>query len=165
MVILGIDPGTASTGFGLIKVKSKGGNIKTSLKCLGYGLIKTNPSFSSAERLKKINNELSKLIKKYQPKILAVENVYFFKNLKTAIPVSQAKGVILLTAAKNKIPVYEFTPLQVKLAITGFGWAKKGLVQKKTKNLLKLKEMPKSDDAVDALAIALTCFLKIFFKP
>lgn len=163
MIILGVDPGTASTGFGVIKVKKKQGG-KAGLKCLGYGLIKTDPSFTSSERLKKINNELSRLIKKYRPQVLAVENLYFFKNLKTAIPVSQAGGVILLTAAKNKIPVYEFTPLQVKLSITGFGWAKKELVQKKTKTLLKLKGMPKSDDAVDALAIALTCFLKGSFR-
>ena len=150
MIILGIDPGTATTGFGVVK------KVKNGFKCLGYGLIKTVPTISTAERLKKINNELSKLIKKYQPDGLAIENVYFFKNLKTALPVSQASGVILLTAAKNKIPVFEFTPLQVKLAITKFGWAEKGIVQKRLKKLLKLKEVPKSDDAADALAIALT---------
>jgi len=161
MIILGIDPGTATTGYGVIKkVSYPKLKTKNHFRCLNYGLIQTHPSSPTPERLKKINNELSRLIKKHQPDALAVEKVYFFKNLKTAIPVSQAEGVILLTAAKNKIPVYEFTPLQVKLAITKFGWAEKELVQKKIKTLLRLKEAPKSDDAADALAIALTYFLK-----
>jgi crossover junction endodeoxyribonuclease RuvC len=161
MVILGIDPGTASTGYGVIK-KVKGQKTKSRdyFKCLGYGLIKTNPSLTTSERLKKLNNELKGLIKKYQPKILATESIYFFKNLKTAMTVSQAEGVILFTAAQKKIPVYEFAPLQVKSAITGYGWAEKKIVQRKIKNLLKLKETPKPDDAADALAIALTYFLK-----
>lgn len=161
MIILGIDPGTATTGYGVIKKvggqKLKG---KSNFRCLGYGLIKTTPSFLTAERLKKINNELSKIIKKYQPNVLAVENVYFFKNLKTAIPVSQAEGVILLTAAKNRIPVSQFTPSEVKMAVTGFGRAEKEVIQKKIKKTLGLKEQLKSDDAVDALAVALTYFIK-----
>lgn len=124
---------------------------------MGYGTIKTNPSDPMTERLKKINNELNKLIKKHNPKILAVENVYFFKNLKTALPVSQAKGVILLTAAKKNIPVFEFTPLQVKMAVVGYGKAEKGQVQKMVKILLNLSEAPKPDDASDALAVAICC--------
>jgi len=157
MIILGIDPGTASTGYGVIKqIKKSKLRVKNSFKCLGYGLIQTSPSLISAERLKKINNELSKIIKKYRPKILVVENIYFFKNLKTVIPVSQAKGVILLTAAKNKIPVQEFTPLQIKSSITNNGWAEKKDVQKKIKKILNLKEIPRPDDAADALAAALT---------
>lgn len=155
MIILGIDPGIASIGYGLVKE-----GRKNNLKCLGYGIIRTNPSSSSSERLKKINKELSILIKEYKPKVLAMERVFFARNLKTAIAVSRAEGVILFTAAKKKIPVYQFTPLQVKMAITGYGWAKKALVQKKINRLLKLKEMPKSDDAVDALAIALTYLTK-----
>lgn len=155
MIIIGIDPGTASTGYGIIKRrKSKIFN------CLDYGLIKTEPALSTPERLKKLNNELIKIISKHRPQALITERLYFFKNLKTAIPVSQAGGVILLTAAKKKIPVYQFTPLQVKMAITGYGWAEKKQVQKKIKTLLKLKDIPKSDDAADALAIALTYFLK-----
>ncbi len=156
MIILGIDPGTARTGYGVIK-KTR------NLSCLNYGVIQTTPKLTKGERLKKINNELSKIIKKYQPHFMVMENVYFFKNLKTALPVSQASGVILLTAAKNKIPVREFTPLQVKLTITGNGWAKKEEVQKKLKKILHLKKLPKSDDAADALAIALT-YLKKFPK-
>ena len=160
MIILGIDPGTASTGYGVIKTKNKKRKIKNNLSCLAYGLIKTSPSSVPSERLKKINNELSKIIKKYRPEIMAVENIYFFRNLKTAIPVSQAKGVILLTAAKNKIPVQEFTPLQVKLSVTKNGWAEKKDVQKKIKRILNLKEIPKPDDAADALAIAVTYVIR-----
>lgn len=160
MIILGIDPGTASTGYGVIKrIKCQKTKDKEVLGCLGYGLIQTDPSLKAEERLRILNNELNKLIKKYQPKVLVVESIYFFKNLKTVIPVSQAVGVILLTAAKKKIPVYRFTPLQVKMAITGYGWAEKKEVQKKIKVLLKLKEIPKSDDAADALAIASTYVL------
>ena len=153
MIILGIDPGTARTGFGIIK-KTKD---KNKLKTIYYGCITTDSTLSDGKRLKIINDELNKLIKKYQPDILTVENVYFFKNLKTAMPVSQAKGVILLTAAKKKIPVYEFTPLQVKMTIVGYGRADKKQIQKIVKVLLNLKEVPRPDDAADALAIAICC--------
>ena len=148
MIILGIDPGTATTGYGVIKKN------KRNLKCLAFGTIKTNPSQSDGERLKNLQNQLNKLIKKYKPKLLTVEKIYFFKNIKTAIPVAQAKGTILLTAAKKKIPVYEFTPLQVKTAITGYGRAGKKQVQKMIKRLLNLKKLPK-DDAADALGVAI----------
>lgn len=152
MIIIGIDPGTAITGYGIIKKSKK------TLNCLDYGSITTAPSQIMPERLKRLNDELNKLIKKYKPKALIVENVYFFKNLKTAFPVSQAKGVILLTAAQNKLPVYEFTPLQIKMAITGYGRADKKQVQKMVKILLNLKEIPKPDDAADALAAAI-CYI------
>ena len=155
MIILGIDPGTATTGYGIIrKPKKKNGKIKT----IDYGCIVTNPGLSPGERLKIINNQLNKLIKEHNPKVLAVESLFFFKNLKTAMPVSQAKGVVLLTASKKKIPVYEFTPLQVKMAVTGYGRAEKKEVQKKIQALLNLKEAPKKDDAADALGVAL-CYL------
>jgi len=151
MIILGIDPGTATTGFGVIE------KTKKKTRVIDYGCIKTRSDLGAGERLKIINNELNKLIKKHRPKILAVENVYFFKNLKTAMPVSQAKGVVLLTAAKKKIPVYEFTPLQMKMAIVGYGKAEKKQVQEMLKILLNMKETPKQDDAADALGIALCC--------
>lgn len=154
---MGVDPGMANVGYGIVKKIKRSSR---SFKCLGYGLIKTAPSSPPAERLKKINNELSKLIKEYQPNALAVEKLYFFRNLKTAIPVSQATGVILLTAAKNKIPAFQFTPLEAKLAVTGFGWTEKEVLQKKVKKVLGLKEKLKSDDVADALAIALTCLIK-----
>lgn len=158
MIILGIDPGTATTGYGVIeKLKTK----EQKLRVIDYGCIKTDPKFSAGERLKKINTELNKLIKKYQPEALAVENIYFFKNLKTAMPVSQAKGVVLFTAAKKKIPVFEFTPLQMKMTVTGYGRAEKKQVQKMVQVLLNLKEAPKIDDAADALGLALCCIFQM----
>lgn len=163
MIILGIDPGTATTGYGVIRIKNKSKSKrskKITFECIEYGFIQTSPSFSAPERLRKINNDLNKIIKKHQPSILAIESLYFFKNLKTAIPVSQAEGVILLTAAKKKIPVEFFTPLQVKSIITNNGWAKKEEVQKKIKRILKIKENLKPDDVADALAIAVSSALK-----
>ena len=153
MIILGIDPGLARMGYAFIEIKKKGEKSKA----INYGCIKTSPGLCAGDRLKKINNELNKLIKKYKPNVLAVESIYFFKNFKTAMPVSQAKGVILLTAAKKKIPVCEITPLQMKMAITGYGRAEKKQVQEMIKVLLNLKEAPKSDDAADALGVALCC--------
>jgi len=150
MIILGIDPGTAATGYGLIK---KNGELKS----IEYGCIKTSASLTTAERLKELNNQLNALIEKYKPDMLAVEDLFFFKNLKTAIKVSQARGVILLAAAKLNIPVFECTPLQVKQAITSYGRAEKIQVQKMVKVLLNLKEIPKPDDASDALAVAICC--------
>ncbi len=154
MIIIGIDPGTATTGFGIIKTN------KDKVKVIDYGCIITTPDMCPGDRLKAINNELSQLIKKHKPKILAVESLYFFKNLKTVMPVSQAKGVVLMTAAKKGIPVYEFTPLQVKMAITGYGKAEKKQVQRLIQTMLNLEEKPKDknkrrDDATDALGIAL----------
>lgn len=154
MIILGIDPGLATIGYGVIK------RNKTSLECLECDIITTLPSLERPERLKKINNDLSRLIKKHKPDVLVMENIYFFKNLKTAIPVSQACGVIMLTAAKNKIPVSSFTPLQVKMAITGFGRAEKIDVQKKIKKMIKVKKRFATDDAADALAVAMTYIIK-----
>ena len=171
MIILGIDPGTATTGYGIIKISSrrkklnKSGRKRQKPIAIDWGCIKTDSGLPPGDRLKKINKELNKLIKKHNPTILAVENLYFFKNLKTAIPVSQAKGVILLTAARKKIPVYELTPLQVKMKITGYGRAKKEEVQRKIQYLLDLKKSNKKitkarDDAIDALGVAL-CYAKI----
>lgn len=154
MIILGIDPGTATTGYGLIRVK-KGKTL--SFKCLGYGCITTSPDLSEGERLKKIEKEISKIIREAKPTILSVEKIFFFKNSKTIIQVSQARGAILLTAAKKKIPVFEFTPLEVKMTISGYGRADKKQMQKMIKSILNLKELPKPDDAADALGIAVSC--------
>ncbi|MFZ5559324.1 MAG: crossover junction endodeoxyribonuclease RuvC [Patescibacteria group bacterium] len=151
MIILGIDPGTATTGFGLVK------KDKSKLKLVKYGLITTPANLSTAKRLNKLHKELTFLMKKEKPKIIAVEDIFFFKNLKTAIKVSQARGVILLTAEKLKIPIFEYTPLQVKQAITSYGRAEKIQVQKMVKTLLNLKEIPRPDDAADALAVAICC--------
>lgn len=150
MIILGIDPGTATTGYGVIK---KGNN----LEMIGYGCIKTTTRHSTAERLNKIDQELSKLIKKYKPNKISVEDIFFFKNIKTAVKVSQAKGIILARAAKMKIPIFEYTPLQIKQAVASYGRADKNQVQQMVKLLLKLKTAPKPDDAADALAAAICC--------
>jgi len=156
MIILGIDPGTATTGYGVILAKDVNSRNKDNFKCLTYGSIKTDPEMTMPNRLKKIHNELTKLLKEHQPEIMVVENLFFFKNMKTAMPVSQAKGVILLTAAKKNIPVCEFTPPQIKMLIAGSGKAEKIHVQKRVKAIFGMKDIPKPDDAADALAIALT---------
>lgn len=150
-IILGIDPGIADTGFGLIE-KGAGGK----LIYLACGSIKTKAGLPMAERLETLNNELEKIIKKYQPGLAAVEELFFYNNAKTAIVVGQARGVILLTCRKNKIPLFELTPLQVKQTISGYGQADKKQVQKMVKMLLGLQEVPKPDDAADALAIAIS---------
>ena len=154
MKIIGIDPGTAIIGYGVIE-ESK--NKSQKLKVIDYGCITTTPDLSTAERLEKLHRELEKLIKKHKPEIIAVEDIFFFKNLKTAIKVSQARGVILLTIAQNKIPVAEYTPLQIKQAVACYGRAEKAQVQKMVQVLLNLKEIPKPDDAADALAVAICC--------
>lgn len=151
MIILGVDPGTAIVGYGIIK--KEGSN----LEFLDYGCIRTEMDFSTAERLHFVKRDFQKIIKKYKPEQIGVEDLFFFKNLKTAIKVSQARGVILCTAAENKIPVFEYTPLQVKQAVSGYGRAEKKQVQKMVQLILKLKEIPKPDDAADALAVAICC--------
>jgi len=161
MIIIGIDPGTATTGYGVIVAKKINCRTKSNFKCLEYGTIKTSPLQTPSERLRILNNGLDKLLKKHKPEILVVESLFFFRNFKTAMPVSQAKGVILLTAAKKKVPVYEFTPLQVKMIVAGSGRAEKKEVQIKIKSLFNFKDIPKPDDAADALAIALAY---VFFK-
>jgi crossover junction endodeoxyribonuclease RuvC len=150
MKIIGIDPGTAIIGYGVI-------NSGRKLELIDYGCIKTSTDLSTAERLVKLHKELEALIKKHKPDVVAVEDIFFFKNLKTAIKVSQARGVILLTIAQNKIPVAEYTPLQIKQAVACYGRAEKVQVQKMVQVLLNLKEIPKPDDAADALAVAICC--------
>jgi crossover junction endodeoxyribonuclease RuvC len=149
-IILGIDPGIADTGYGIIE-KDKSGN----LSCLGYGSIKTKAKTELANRLEIINKELTKVIKEFKPKLIAVEQLFFCKNVKTALIVGQARGVVMLTARQNRISLVEFTPLQVKQAVAAYGRASKMQVQKMVKLLLNLKELPKPDDAADALAIAI----------
>lgn len=156
MIILGIDPGTAIIGYGIIE-KSLLAGRQEKLKVVDYGCIKTTTDLSTAERLNKIHKELEILIKKHKPEIVAVEDIFFFKNLKTAIKVSQARGVILLAIAQSKIRVAEYTPLQIKQAVACYGRAEKLQVQKMVKVLLNLKEIPRPDDAADALAVAICC--------
>ncbi|MDP3993705.1 MAG: crossover junction endodeoxyribonuclease RuvC [bacterium] len=149
MLILGIDPGTATTGYAIIK--NEHGKIKT----VEYGCIRTLQKKSDAQRLEEIFLDLTKLIKKHRPELIAVESVFFYNNVKTAITVAQARGVVLLCARQNKIKIAEFTPLQVKSSLTGYGKADKKQVQYMVKALLGLKSIPKPDDAADALALAI----------
>ena len=167
MIILGIDPGTAIVGYGVIKTKVDGGllqNKNEKPKVLDFGCIFTKSSMPTGQRLKIIHNEIERLIKKHRPDLISIESLYFFKNTKTAIPVSQARGVILLAAAKKNVPTIEFTPLQVKMAVVGYGKAEKKQVQKMAKEILDLsefdldKEGRKKDDAADALGLALCGF-------
>jgi crossover junction endodeoxyribonuclease RuvC len=148
-IILGIDPGLATTGYAFIKKAP-------TPQVIDYGVISTSSQQPFSKRLEFIYLSLDKLIKKYKPKTIAVEQLYFCKNVKTALLVGQARGVVLLTAILNKLPLYEFTPLQVKQAVCGYGRADKRQIQNMVKILLKLNKNPKPDDAADALAIALT---------
>lgn len=151
MIILGIDPGTATTGYGVVESRDN------KLKMIDYGCIRTPAKTPDAERLLEIDRQLIKLIKKYKPEQVGVEDLFFFKNLKTAIKVSQARGVVLSRIAGSGTIAREYTPLQVKQAVAGYGRADKTQVQKMVKLLLGLKETPKPDDAADALAIAICC--------
>lgn len=150
-IILGIDPGFAMTGYGVII--NEGKNI---IKLLDYGCIITKSDQEFSERLNIIHKELKKIIKKYNPSLVAVEELFFCKNVKTALMVGHARGVVLLTVMQAGISLKELTPLQVKQGVTGYGKADKKQVQKMVQIILRLKEIPKPDDAADALAVALT---------
>ena len=151
IVILGIDPGFAITGFGIIlKTKDK-------LNVVNYGCIRTKAKENFSDRIKQIHFDLKKIIDKYKPDIISLESLFFYNNAKTAIDVGQSRGVIILTSVLNKIPVYEYTPLQVKQAVACYGRADKKQVQEMVKIILNLKSIPKPDDAADALAAAICC--------
>ncbi len=151
MVILGIDPGIARCGWGVV---AEAGNSK--LEVRGYGCIQTPSTMEVSKRLAVIYTEISKLIKQYSPEEMAIEELFFNTNAKTAFVVGQARGVVLLAGAEHKLKNYIYTPLQVKIAITGYGRAEKNQIGQMVKTLLNLKEIPKPDDTTDALAIALT---------
>lgn len=162
MIILGIDPGTATTGFAVIKKnKNNFANLQKNFEVIDFGCITTLIGFSAGDRLNQIHKELNLIIKKHKPDLISIESLYFFKNLKTVMPVSQAKGVALLSAAQKNIPVVEFTPLQIKMTIAGYGRAEKKQVQEMTKKLLDLSKFNlkeknrKKDDAADALGVAI----------
>lgn len=148
-IILGIDPGIADTGYGVIKEEG------SRLSCLVYGSIKTSSKDDLITRLDILHRELSKIIKKYKPELASVEQLFFNKNVRTALIVGQARGVVLLTLKQNKLPIIEFTPSQVKQAVSSYGQASKKQVQKMVKLILNLKELPYPDDAADALAMAI----------
>ena len=149
MIILGIDPGFATVGWGIIKVTD--GVIET----LDYGHISTKKNTDFGARLLEIHTDLCALIEKYQPDEAAVEELFFYNNQKTAIAVAQARGVIVLTLMKYRVIVAGYTPLEVKQALTNYGGADKRQVQDMVRILLNLKEIPKPDDTADALALAL----------
>lgn len=146
--MLGIDPGVARTGWAIIEGK------KDIVSFQDSGCINTAKTTPFEKRLATIYQEITGLIKKYNPDTVVVEEIFFHKNAKTAIAVSQARGVIMLAAEQAKKQIKEFTPLQVKQAICGYGRADKQQVQRMIKAMLKLEKIPKSDDAADALAIA-----------
>jgi len=162
--ILGVDPGYARAGwsilnkYGPLKIRQNvGSRGAQNLELIEYGCIETPKSMEHAERLKYLNSELDKIIQKHKPEILAVEDLFFFKNLKTAIKVAEARGVILMTAFNNKLKIYEYTPLQIKQALVGYGRAEKKQISSMVKIILGLKEIPQPDDAADAVAVAITC--------
>lgn len=148
MRILGIDPGYAIVGYGIVEYDG------FRFDAVAYGAVTTPTDRIFPERLKMIYDDLTFLIKKYQPDHLSIEKLYFNTNTTTAIDVAQARGVILLCATENNLPIYEYTPLQVKQAITGYGRAEKYQVMEMIKSFLSLKAIPKPDDTADALALA-----------
>lgn len=154
MIVLGIDPGIARVGWGVIESENR--NDPT---VIAYDCFETKKDLEEENRLLLIYKEMELLIKKHKPDALAVEKLFFTTNQKTAFIVGQARGVIVLSGVKNKIPVFSYTPLQIKLAITGYGKAEKQQIQKMVQVVLKLQQIPKPDDTADALAVALThCF-------
>lgn len=151
MIILGIDSGIAIVGYGVLSSE------KGKFQAIDYGVITTSKDEKTPQRLALIEQGLNALIDKYKPDCIALEELFFQNNQKTAITVAEARGVLLLTAVKRCSKLYEYTPLQIKQAITGYGNADKKQVQFMVKALLNLKQIPKPDDAADALAVALTC--------
>ncbi|PWH17103.1 MAG: crossover junction endodeoxyribonuclease RuvC [Anaerolineae bacterium] len=147
---LGLDPGTATTGYGLVRQLPDG-----TLDAVHFGVILTPKHLPAAERLDLLYQQLSHLLKTYQPQTAAVEKLFFQKNVSTALAVGQARGVLLLALAQNGLEVAEYTPNEVKQAVAGYGSAEKRQVQEMVRVLLALPEIPKPDDAADALAIAI----------
>ena len=147
MIILGIDPGYAIVGYGVVDTNG--------MRPLCYGAIRTEAGIPIEDRLSEIYDNMTELLRTFKPDHVAIEKLYFNTNEKTAINVSQARGVIVLACVKCGVKVYEYTPLQVKMSVVGYGRAEKQQIMDMTKRLLGLKKTPKPDDAADALAIAL----------
>ena len=153
MITLGIDPGTATTGYGIIRETDQG-----YLQVIDYGVIETPAKMLMEKRLQSLFHQLTDLILLHQPKFGAVEKLFFHKNVTTAMSVGQARGVIMLALAEAGMEVAEYTPLEIKQAVTGYGSAEKRQIQQMIQALLELEDIPKPDDAADALAVAV-CFL------
>lgn len=150
MKILGIDPGLGRAGWAI--VEENGGSVSAA----AFGCIETEKNGKEDSRLKKIKEEISEIINRYNPHVLAIEKLFFNKNVKTALSVGQARGVIILCASEKGLIVEEYTPLQVKIAVTGYGRADKNQIGSMVKSFFGLKSVPKPDDVSDALAVALT---------
>lgn len=149
MLVLGLDPGTATTGYGLVEY------VCGKEKMICYGTIKTSAGMAMEMRLLKIFRELNDILDEYHPDAVAIEELFHHKNAKTVITVAQSRGVLLMAVAQRGLELAEYTPLQVKQAVCGYGNAEKKQVQMMVQNILKMKETPKPDDAADALAIAI----------
>ncbi len=150
MITLGIDPGTAITGFGIIKEEQDG-----DLVVLSFGVIRTASDNSQAERLAQLYDKIKALILLHQPDMGAVEKLFFERNVRTALHVGQARGVALLAMAQAQLPIGEYTPLEIKQAVAGYGGADKNQVQQMVRTILGLESVPHPDDAADALAVAI----------
>jgi crossover junction endodeoxyribonuclease RuvC len=151
VIVLGIDPGTAALGYGIVDRTGAG------LRAIDYGCLTTSADLPMPERLRRIHELVTELIETHHPAIVAVERVFFSKNAQTAFAVGQARGVVLLAAAQAGVPVREATPNEVKVGVTGYGRAEKGQVARMVTVILQLAEVPTPDDAADALAIAISC--------
>lgn len=149
MIILGIDPGYAIVGYGVIKYEANRFSV------LDYGAITTPAGMPFVERLENIYNDLNMIFQKYQPQAMAIEKLFYNTNAKTVIDVAQARGVTVLAAHQNKADIFEYTPLQVKQSVVGYGRAEKKQVQEMTRVILNLEKVPKPDDTADALAMAI----------
>jgi crossover junction endodeoxyribonuclease RuvC len=150
MRVLGIDPGTARTGWAVLDQK------KSKITAVGFGCFETKKEEGVSERLEKIFNEIKRLIQEYSPEMVAIEEVFFSSNAKTAFAVGQARGVIFLASQIKKVKNCSYSPLQIKKVVTGYGRAEKKEMGEKVVSILKLSEVPKPDDTCDALAVALT---------
>jgi crossover junction endodeoxyribonuclease RuvC len=149
LIVLGIDPGTAQTGYGIVE------RTGSRLRALDYGALQTPSDMDLPQRLILIQDGLAELIETHRPDLVAVERLFFNRNVQTALAVGHARGVALLTAARYSLPVHEYGPSEVKMAVTGYGRAEKGQVQRMVQSVLGLAVLPRPDDAADALAIAI----------
>ena len=156
MRILGIDPGTGILGFGVIDVDKS-----SKMKLVDAGVIRTPVHEDDSVRLLTIFNELKSIINEFKPEVMSVEKLFFARNVTTAMTVSQARGIVLLLGMQHELELHEFTPMQIKQAVTGYGKADKKQIQEMVRVLLQLKEIPKPDDAADALAAAICCSMTL----
>ena len=150
MLVIGIDPGTARTGYGLVRQSDSG-----TLDLVDFGVIQTSPNQPMSERLLKIHRDLLDVLSQHNPVEAGIERLFFQKNVKTALSVGQARGVAILALAELGLNVKEYSPQDIKLAVTGYGAAEKGQVQRMVQTLLDMDDLPQPDDAADALAVAI----------